>query len=363
MNTTTLLYSAAWILLGTTLSWAAEPTLKVGDSAPKLQTGQWVQGEPVREFKKGTTYIVEFWATWCGPCRVSIPHLNEVHQRYKDKGLIVIGQDCWEQDTGKVEPFIKQMGDKMTYRVALDDPSGGGRGKMADTWMAAAGQDGIPAAFIVDSKGIVAWIGHPMDLKDDLVDNVLSGKHDLKKAQLAFLEDTKRKEEWRAAMVQRQKVFQAIRNKDWAEVDAKMAEAAKTLSKENMNQLRLEVLLAKGQYDEVQRLAGELYPPQSEDERAANPLNEIAWRMALDPQISADDLARAEKLARQADTVAGGKSSMILDTLARIRFRQNQREDAIALQQKAVRLADEASKASLEQTLDSYRKGNLPKAN
>src|SRR3954452_1602251 len=88
---------------------AAEPTLKVGDRAPKLQTGKWVQGDPVKEFEQGKAYIVEFWATWCGPCRVSIPHLNEIHSKYKDKGLIVIGQDCWEQDETLVEPFIKKM--------------------------------------------------------------------------------------------------------------------------------------------------------------------------------------------------------------------------------------------------------------
>ena len=100
---------------------AAAATLKVGDPAPKLETGKWVQGEPVKEFQKGKAYIVEFWATWCPPCRKSIPHLNEIHNKYKDKGLIVIGQDCWEQDESRVAPFVKQMGDKMTYRVALDD--------------------------------------------------------------------------------------------------------------------------------------------------------------------------------------------------------------------------------------------------
>src|SRR5580765_6258552 len=104
----------------TTGALAATPTLKVGDRAPKLQTGKWVQGDPVKKFEPGKAYIVEFWATWCGPCRVSIPHLNEIHSKYKDKGLIVIGQDCWERDESLVEPFIKKMGEKMTYRVALD---------------------------------------------------------------------------------------------------------------------------------------------------------------------------------------------------------------------------------------------------
>src|SRR5439155_9425675 len=138
-----------------TFSTAAHPRPKIGDPTPKLQTGNWVQGDPVKELQKGKAFIVEFCATWFGPCRVSIPHLNEIHNKYKDKGLIVIGQDCWERDDGLVAPFIEKMGDKMTYRVALDDKESDKKGKMAQTWMAAAGRNGIPSAFLVDTKGIV----------------------------------------------------------------------------------------------------------------------------------------------------------------------------------------------------------------
>lgn len=176
--------TAALLTATAGMAWtvAAETTLKVGDPAPKLQTGKWVQGEPVKDFQKGKAYIVEFWATWCGPCRASIPHLNETYEKFKDKGLIVIGQNCWETDESKVAPFVKQMGDKMTYRVALDDKSGDKKGAMAKSWMEAAGRKGIPSAFLVDTKGTIAWIGHPMSLKEQVIEDVLSGSYKVSKA-------------------------------------------------------------------------------------------------------------------------------------------------------------------------------------
>jgi thiol-disulfide isomerase/thioredoxin len=175
MNKTRVPLFLALLLGAVKVGWAS-PALQVGDPAPKLAPGSWVQGEPVKEFRKGTVYLVEFWATWCGPCRASIPHLNELHTKFKDKGLVVIGQNCAEKESGKVAPFVAKMGDKMTYRVALDNMSGGDRGKMLETWMLAAGQHGIPTAFLVDAKGNIVWIGNPMALNDTMIENVLAGK-------------------------------------------------------------------------------------------------------------------------------------------------------------------------------------------
>lgn len=340
---------------------AAETRLKVGDPAPRLQTGRWVQGTPVTDFERDKVYIVEFWATWCGPCRTSIPHLNAIHQKFKDRGLVVIGQDCWEQDESKVEPFIKGMGDKMTYRVALDDRRDSEKGKMAETWMEAANQNGIPAAFLVDKNGLIAWIGHPMALQEPLVEGVLAGTHDLKKAQADFEKAQKEIEAWKAARVPRAEVQAAIREKDWDAAAARLARAEAVLSAEEIRGLRSGILLAQRDYAGVAKLVSDSAGSAAlqEDPRRAGWLNGIAWAMAIDPDISAADLGRAETIARQACEASGNNSAMILDTLARVLFRRDRTADAIALQEKAVRLAP--GEPGFAETLESYRKGVLPK--
>jgi thiol-disulfide isomerase/thioredoxin len=151
-------------------------TLRIGDLAPKLNCGEWIQGAPVTEFSKDKAYLVEFWATWCGPCVASIPHLNEIHLKYKDKGLVVIGQNISEEDPSLVKSFVAKMGSKMTYRVAVDDVSKSKRGAMNETWMLAAGQGGIPTAFLVGKDGKIAWIGHPMKLGESVIEAALIEK-------------------------------------------------------------------------------------------------------------------------------------------------------------------------------------------
>jgi thiol-disulfide isomerase/thioredoxin len=167
--------------------------LGVGDTAPKLAVQEFVKGEVVKKFEKGKVYVVEFWATWCGPCKQTIPHLTALQKKYKD--VTLIGVSVFEQQPGKVEPFVKEMGAKMNYRVATDAvPEGkeSNEGTMAKNWMVAAGQDGIPTAFIVNGDGKIAWIGDPREM-DELLDKIRAGKWDLKAAATEFAEARKEK--------------------------------------------------------------------------------------------------------------------------------------------------------------------------
>jgi thiol-disulfide isomerase/thioredoxin len=172
---------------------AAEGALVVGDPAPKLEVKEFIKGDEVKKLEKGKVYVVEFWATWCGPCRTTIPHLTELQKKYKD--VTFIGVSAFENDQNDVKPFVKEMGDKMEYRVALDSvPEGGKRqdGKMAKNWMIAAKQNGIPTAFIIDGEGRVAWVGHPTGLEDPLK-QIAAGKWDLEAAAKAFKASVEKK--------------------------------------------------------------------------------------------------------------------------------------------------------------------------
>jgi thiol-disulfide isomerase/thioredoxin len=335
---------------GTMFSHAASATLNQGDPAPKLQTGTWVQGEPVKDFEKGKAYIVEFWATWCGPCRVSIPHLNEIHNKFKDKNLVVIGQDCSERDDALVAPFVTKMADKMTYRVALDDKSSSEKGAMAQTWMQAANQNGIPTAFLVDTKGTIAWIGHPMNLKEHIIEDVLADKFDAKKAAA----EAKQQEE---AM---SKVFAAMQKKDWNGAETALNDAEKTIpaeERDNLDQVRLSILFNKRDYLAAYKLMDRFSEAHKDN---ADLQNALAWRIATDKQIEDRNLDVAEKIANRGNEAAKGKDAGILDTLARIKFMQGKKDEAIELQQKAVELAEADSQTQFKKVLESYRKGKLP---
>ena len=162
--------------------------LAIGDPAPGLQVQEFVKGEPVKQFEKGKVYVVEFWATWCAPCRESIPHLTKLQQENRNVTFIGVSVD---EETSEVKPFVEKMGDKMDYCVAIDSRQAG-KGRMAQAWLEASGQEGIPASFVVDRDGKVAWIGHPGDLEQPLV-QIVAGKWDLNAATKAFKTSVERK--------------------------------------------------------------------------------------------------------------------------------------------------------------------------
>jgi thiol-disulfide isomerase/thioredoxin len=301
-----------------------------GDAAPKLALKGFLKGEPVTELTSGKTYVVEFWATWCGPCRASIPHLTEMAHQYK--AVTFIGVDVWEQDPAAAAPFVKEMGDKMDYHVAQDD-----NGAMAATWMKAAGQDGIPCAFIVGGDGNIAWIGHPMAMAPVLA-KVVAGQWDAAKArgeaQLTAARNAKLagvEEQFRAAKdpAGQQKVL-----RDALDADPTLADP--------IGLVLLQSLMQSDRAAATTLALRLIDMPALQNNAMA--LNYVAWDLVGgDPpngQLDAAVAAAALRAARRADQVVGGKEAAIADTLGMAYFRAGDLERAVETQQRAAALVE-----------------------
>lgn len=114
-----------------------------GEVAPEW-TLQDASGAQVRlSDLKGQVVVLDFWATWCGPCKVAMPHVQKLHDDYADKGVKVFGVNCWERADAR-EYMTKS---KYTYGLLLDGD------KVADMYRVS----GIPTFYLIDQEGKVAF--------------------------------------------------------------------------------------------------------------------------------------------------------------------------------------------------------------
>lgn len=343
---------------------AAQPAvLVVGDPAPPLDVEAFVKGEPVKAFEKGKVYIVEFWATWCGPCRKAFPHISKIQTDYKGKGLTVIGVNVWEEQNPKaytpetlekVKKFVNDQGEKMAYTVAYD----GAAAKMTKAYMEAGGQDGIPASFIVNQEGKVAWIGNPHDPEfDNVVKSVIEKTHTLDPAEVSKAREDAVKRQ------QGQSLFKEfVQKMQGGEQDAAMKVADKLIDLggpygRQAASFKFGYLLEeKGDVKGAVAFGKTALAGIAKDDTML--LNQMAWSI-VDPQgnVQDKDLDFAMAAATRAVELTKEKDGAVLDTLARVYWLKGDKAKAVGLQKKAVALAPEQMKADLEKTLKEYEGG------
>ena len=104
---------------------------------------------------RGKTVLIDFWATWCPPCRRALPHIQKLHEDYRDRGLVVLGINTESPD--KPIAFMKQNGYTFT---TLSDPGG----KVTQAY----GVTGIPTTYIVDRRGMVSSVSVGLTPEADL---------------------------------------------------------------------------------------------------------------------------------------------------------------------------------------------------
>ena len=232
----------------------AAPTtlaLSIGSKAPIPEISDFVRGEKPTFFEPGKVYVIEFWATWCPPCRQSMPHLTKLAEDMKSKGVVIVGVSDEKVET--VRTFLEkdEWKQKARYTLATDPDR-----STHKAYMEASGQGGIPTAFIV-KEGVVQWIGHPMEMDAPLA-KIVDGTWDPKTAKQTF-EDAVAEE--MKAMGRQNDMTKAIDSKDWDKAVALIdAEIAASTGEEAMQSKvqKAQILLVAGRSEAAYALCAEL---------------------------------------------------------------------------------------------------------
>jgi len=327
--------------------------LGVGDPAPKMKINKWLRGDAVPEFGSKNVYVVEFWATWCGPCIAAMPHLCELQEKFRDKGLVVVGvtSDGRNNSIDKVTKFVTKRGDRLTYAMAWDEGNA-----TNDAFMKAAEQNGIPCSFVIDRAGKVAFIGHPLSL-DDVLPKVLAGTWKGKEDAEAV---TKALEEFF-------KEFSATMGK----ADKEPEECLKQLAtletkspsfKDLINDQRVMVFLQAKKIDDAKALTEKIM------ESAVAKKNDMKLRqlssMWSGKQLNPDrkHVGLALKAAEALVKINGDDDTNALLCLAEAQFVNNQKDKALATADKAMKSTDEKPYHTyIEKMIERFKEGDKEK--
>lgn len=112
---------------------------------------------------KGKVVLLDFWATWCGPCTIEIPWFIEFQRRYKDKGFSVIGVSMDEGGWEVVRPFVEEL--KMNYPIVIGNDQ---------TAAAFGGVDVLPTTFIIDKQGRIVATHMGLTSKNEFEETIKS---------------------------------------------------------------------------------------------------------------------------------------------------------------------------------------------
>lgn len=335
-----ILIGIACLALATSAAFGQRQKLEVGHNAPALDVESWIKGDPVT-IQPGKVYVVEFWASWCGPCIAAIPHLTELQEKYKHDDVVIIGINDGE-DEATATNFVRNQGKRMGYTVAVDR-----RDSTVRAWRKAAGVNGIPASFVVDRKGKIAFIGNPHDPAfEQILDLVVLDRYDpvAVKQGKPLVEAAERARQMRNfSMAERH-------YKEVVELNSKV------FFREAIEIFEMRLVDMRKPEEAYQYLLEDYLPKYAADSMA---LTAVAEKIATDPEIAAEhrSMEAALQIAQAAVGVAEGRfKPAALATLAQIHHANGDLQKAVEFQREAYFVARPDVKPGYRQTLDQYQR-------
>jgi len=300
---------------------APRPALKPGDDVKPdaIIAADWIQGSAPEAWEEDKVYVIECWATWCGPCIAAIPHLNGLHGKYSEKGLRVVGMNVWEEGREKVATFVKQQAGKMSYPVAYTGPDSA----FERDWLKAAAVRGIPNAFVV-KNGKLLFATHPMQLKDGVIEGLLAGGKTGEETVAGIL--GKKETDTRTSSL-----LNAFREAKRAGDHEAMTAAIEDLKKLDpgasfLTQMKLDRAVASEDWEGAGALIDEIANTPGADQI----LGSLAFLCDRNPESMPDEVKKTIA-ARLADAVNGSEvNATLLVVLSRLQWTTGDKDAALA---------------------------------
>ncbi|MDX0141093.1 redoxin domain-containing protein [Sinorhizobium meliloti] len=149
--------------------------LSTGSQAPAIKVRNWLRGEALANFQPNNVYVLEFFGTSCPHCVEAMPNLIQLQEKYRARGLEVVGVAASEEAAtadeaqANLEAWLTEKSPTSNFRIGLDCT-----GEMRKLWMTPSFSFHIPTTFVVDRDSRIAFIGRPKDL-DEVLPQVLEG--------------------------------------------------------------------------------------------------------------------------------------------------------------------------------------------